>query len=672
MAGLYGTQGSINAGLLGINPAELKQARISALLGGLGAGLLGGNNWQTGLAGGVQLANQGMRQAGDDMTQTALTNWKLQQAQAEQDAKAKQQAALDNLTAGITDPQQRLLATADPSAYVGAASKGMFPTAAEQAQAKASEQLAGLLGGQPTAVPAAPPPPTQPRAYNTKLSGFETSGGTNLVNPLNPNVSGPYHIDQTKWPQTAGMEPDKALAFVNQSNSADFQKQFSKTPTDADMYGMHRLGATGYANLLAADPNAPAVSVVGKVVAGDNPDLAGKSVGQVLNMFKSRMGVGATWQAADASSIPAGAPEAAAGPAADHPVAQAATASGMDLNNLSQADATRLNIISTQAGLGAPFKAASENTKTPLKIWDAKANNGKGGMVYADGPYKGQLAEAPVEAKPPIKYWDPAANNGKGAEVFAAPNADLTGKIAEVPKDPGQGITFTDSDGNVTQIGGPGMKPLQAGDSKALVQGQETYRAAQDLLGFFQVAHEAVKRFPQSGIFGGAALGGERVLNFLGLPNNAPAGEVLKAINAKMSVLNRVPGSGSTSNYEMQAYQQAAPGLLNTQEGNVALVTIGEKLLRRSMHNYEMYRDYVAKNGSSAGFQPEETPALAPEDYDTLFGASGALTNTPAPAAAAAPEVPADLPAGTIYAGTNRKTGKPVWQKPDGSQVSEP
>lgn len=133
--------------------------------------------------------------------------------------------------------------------------------------------------------------------YRTQLAQDESSGGKVTKNPLNPNVSGKYQIDFEKsWPQLKGLDDEAALTVVQNTNAQEFKAAFGKDPTDADQYGMHRLGAGGYKELLSAPVGANVVDVVGEVVVEDNPDLAGKTVGDVIGEWKSRYGGGTTWR----------------------------------------------------------------------------------------------------------------------------------------------------------------------------------------------------------------------------------------------------------------------------------------------------------------------------------------------------------------------------------------
>jgi hypothetical protein len=248
----------------GIDPAELRKDRIRQGLLMAGAGLASGQNWGEGIGRGLLGYAQGRQQATEDAYQRGLLGMKYkeferQQKQAEEAMKAE------------AEKQRR--------------------------QAESQQRLYDLLGGRGSAAGALPvgTPTTSPTSYADTLAKYESSGGKNTVNPLNPNVSGPYQVDSRYWPQTAGMAPDQALGVVLQSNADAFNRATGRPPRDWEQYGMHRFGAAGFRKLMAAAPDAPTTAVFGETIVGDNPDLAGKTAGQVRAMLVQRFGGGSTW-----------------------------------------------------------------------------------------------------------------------------------------------------------------------------------------------------------------------------------------------------------------------------------------------------------------------------------------------------------------------------------------
>lgn len=176
-------------------------------------------------------------------------------------------------------------------------------------------------------------------------------------------------------------------------------------------------------------------------------------------------------------------------------------------------------------------------------------------------------------------------------------------------------------------------KPINAGDSKLMELGAQDITQAQQILPLFDIAREAAKNFPQSGPLSGAALLWERGKAYLGLPNNADQGEILQSMQSRLGSLQRIPGSGATSDMEMSLYMQAVPGLMNSQAGNLALADIGQKLAQQRIQNYQSLQKYILENGSSVGYVAPNQGALTPSEVQTLKQAAGVATPTP-PAAA--------------------------------------
>lgn len=187
---------------------------------------------------------------------------------------------------------------------------------------------------------------------------------------------------------------------------------------------------------------------------------------------------------------------------------------------------------------------------------------------------------------------------------------------------------------NSVNVGGTVVnmpKPLQAGPEQMAKDGAAAYGQARDTIPLFQIARDAAMRFPQSGAGGNWSLAWERGKNWLGLKNNAQAGEVLQGVQTRLGSLQRLPGSGATSDMEMQMYMQAVPSLLNTQKGNLALASIGEKLARRRMANYEGWAKHYMLTGNPFDYQADDSPVLTEDEKATLLGAAN---EAPAPAAA--------------------------------------
>src|SRR5262249_10522152 len=94
---------------------------------------------------------------------------------------------------------------------------------------------------------------------------------------------------------------------------------------------------------------------------------------------------------------------------------------------------------------------------------------------------------------------------------------------------------------------------------------------------------------------------------------------------------------------EMNLYMQSVPGLLNTPQGNLALIMIGQKIARARIREFQRWEQFVAQSpdNTDVGFQFEETDPktgqpvsiLSPDEVNYLKSLQGA----PAPGGAATP-----------------------------------
>lgn len=163
----------------------------------------------------------------------------------------------------------------------------------------------------------APAAPTQVApsegGYVDRLVGAESGGDPNARNPRSSATGAAQFIDST-WLQFAqanpqlfqGMSREQVLAARNDPalsrQAADWYRRENMTnlagqglPANNGTAALaHRFGPGDAARLLRSDPNAPIASVVSPQVMQANPDLAGRSVGQVVGRYAQQFGGDAT------------------------------------------------------------------------------------------------------------------------------------------------------------------------------------------------------------------------------------------------------------------------------------------------------------------------------------------------------------------------------------------
>ena len=106
----------------------------------------------------------------------------------------------------------------------------------------------------------------------------------------------------------------------------------------------------------------------------------------------------------------------------------------------------------------------------------------------------------------------------------------------------------------------------------------------------------------------------------------ATANQVSKSIRQRLAPTIRVDGSGSTSNYEAEAYLKAIPSLINTAQGREMMAVYAEKLANKAMIAADIRSKMVSEgNYSTERFQKELQArgvfrVLTPEDLSILRG----------------------------------------------------
>lgn len=153
-----------------------------------------------------------------------------------------------------------------------------------------------------------------------------------------------------------------------------------------------------------------------------------------------------------------------------------------------------------------------------------------------------------------------------------------------------------------------------------LKRGGEAAQNARGIIAKLGVARQATEQYAKTGTLGDFRLGLEKAARALGLKSDAPAGEVIKSVQTQLAVLQRIPGSGATTDFEMDLYLRSVPGLNTTPEGNLALIAIGEKLAKRTLEDWDRYRAYVQQKGNDVGFQFNDKPVLTEAEAQLLFG----------------------------------------------------
>ncbi len=411
-------------------------------------------------------------------------------------------------------------------------------------------------GGAPAMAPMATPAamPAGGGDYITRLVGMESGGDPTARNPRSSATGATQFIDST-WLQFAqanpqrfqGMNREQILAARNDPNlsreAAEWYRrenmgalQAAGLPANDGTAALaHRFGPAGATALLRADPNAPIAGVVGEQVMRANPDLSGRTVAQVVGQYQQRFGGGNAIPAS--AGAPAAAPQASSvNPNEMRMIERALASDNEDIQRWGQA---RLRMVQLRQ------QAERRETAMPAPV------------RLGDGPH--------------------------GPAGVYRPRPDGTfERLGDVPP-PNQ----------TTVIQGDTVRGRA--DAATLTEVQKSANDARQIIALFDRAEQAVRRVPEGQgaqllpIVGQAA----RALG-IEVAGTAEA-EVLRSLTNGMAVLQRAPGSGATTDFEMRLFMQAVPRLGNTRDGNLRLIDIGRRLARRRQEEAAIWRRHAGE-----------------------------------------------------------------------------
>ena len=205
---------------------------------------------------------------------------------------------------------------------------------------------------------------------------------------------------------------------------------------------------------------------------------------------------------------------------------------------------------------------------------------------------------------------------------------------------------------------------LMRADTDTLKAVNEGVNQALSLRNVFDRAGQALRTAPEGQ--------GAQLAPFLGqaartlgmdIPGTTEA-EVLRSITNQLASLQRIPGSGATTDTDMRLFLQSVPRLGNTRDGNMALLDMGRRLAERRIEEARIWRQHVGQpdlidrlNALPPVFRDEERAMLAGATTQSAPGVAGpgGMTLQPPPAPTAELPIvtsPADamrLPPGTRF-----------------------
>jgi hypothetical protein len=211
----------------------------------------------------------------------------------------------------------------------------------------------------------------------------------------------------------------------------------------------------------------------------------------------------------------------------------------------------------------------------------------------------------------------------------------------------------------------PAEGALIKADTETLKQINEAAQQARQMVNMFIRAEEAVRQVPEGT--------GAQLLPIIGQTARAVGvdiqgtseAEVLNSLRNQLASLQRVPGSGSTSDRDMALYLQAAPRLGNTREGNLKLIDMGRRLMERRIQEAGVWRrnigqsDIMEKLDELGPIFSTEERQLLQQDAILIGDQSGGNVTNQRGGFSAAPPAAPPRP-GTVLQGFRFRGGNPA------------
>lgn len=678
---------------------------LLGLQGGSG-GLLGAQNgllgqdmnpWQAALLGASQALARGVGQQGGNwagVLSGALSGGAsgLLQGQASE----RRQQKLDQALEGIPEAERQAYKLMTPT-QLGEALQKRQQRKADYDALQAIPGLGGLLGGgapagqdafaqQPVATPDAAAPAGLPAALPVGRTAYamtpqtlqaqaqaESGGNPTAKNPRS-SALGTQQFTNGTWQQFIqenpsvfqGMSPEQAMSMRSDPRYADLGAQWYAQKggevlqqaglpvTQTNLALHHRFGPEDAPKVIAADPATPMGQLVSPAVMNANPDLQGKTAGQVRGTYAMRYGTGEAGGAPATVATPTTSAQGAPiNPNTILRVAQAA-AQGNEaaksllpvLQSLSKQDMKTTTI----APGGTVVRQNPDGTVTEIYRSPDREDNQLVPVVGPDGkPVLMRRAQA------------------EGQVPFSAPQVAIDQR-GQSTYDQERGKTAATAIGTI--------ESQAAAAPGTLRQLDQLERASQ---GF------------QTGAGAGARMTVGKIAQALGIKDDAlPAGlnkdaiasgEQIQSVTGQL-VMSQIGSGGFPANNFSDAdrafLERIQPGIERTPQGNRILIGVLRANAQRNAEIGQAWRDWRKQHGDNLAsvqeFQATKLPEitgrdiLAPMFQDAIpteqQTAPGQVQADPPPRAQPAAQVPSRPPA--LPAGSQYSPSRGQWRDPSG------
>jgi hypothetical protein len=147
-----------------------------------------------------------------------------------------------------------------------------------------------------------------PPEFLNRIAGIESGGDPNAINKTGSTAKGLFGFLDSTW-KGYGVNPEDRSkpevqaeygAKLARDNAEFLKKKLGRDPSYHEVYAANYFGPTGAASLLRQDPNTSMKTALSSfespkrvdLIMQQNPNLRGKTVGEVINGLRGKMGEG--------------------------------------------------------------------------------------------------------------------------------------------------------------------------------------------------------------------------------------------------------------------------------------------------------------------------------------------------------------------------------------------
>ena len=209
----------------------------------------------------------------------------------------------------------------------------------------------------------------------------------------------------------------------------------------------------------------------------------------------------------------------------------------------------------------------------------------------------------PKQQEPPAGYtWNDPADPTKGfrlAPGYAEGQGSIKGAESKATLNDRMAVAAAGKpsvDVKLDTKAGEGLIKMDTETLSGVQGGVTSLRSIKPKLDLIE---GALKKF-ETGFAGDKVLTLKQIMSRAGFKaDGVSEGELIQSLVSEMAPQMRVPGSGATSDFEMQAFINALPNLTRTPQGNKLVVATLRTMIDRKQKESDYMRRYFRENGNS-------------------------------------------------------------------------